>query len=109
MRELRGKRGESRRVRTPRLVLTSKCAQEARRGRRPDADQEGSFAMLRILRLIPLLAFVALVAASCASRNQVVSEWKDPAYSVRGGQKVVVMATAENEISGRIWETEMTK
>ena len=65
--------------------------------------------MARTPRLIPLFAFVALVAASCASRNQVVSEWKDPAYAARAGQKVVVMAVAENEISGRIWETEMSK
>src|SRR5262249_22069690 len=65
--------------------------------------------MLRTLRLTPLLACVALVAASCASRNQVVSEWKDPAYAARGGQKVVVMSIAENEVSGRIWETEMSK
>ena len=65
--------------------------------------------MVRTLRLIAGLVVVALVAASCASRNKVVSEWKDPAYSARSGQKVVVMAVAENEISGRIWETEMSK
>jgi hypothetical protein len=32
-----------------------------------------------------------------------------PGLRARGGQKVVVMAVAENEISGRIWETEMSK
>jgi len=65
--------------------------------------------MTRTLRLIPLLAFAALVAASCASKNQMVSQWRDPAYTAHSGQKVVVMAAAENEISGRIWETEMAK
>ena len=65
--------------------------------------------MVRTLRLLGGLAVVALVAASCASRNKVVSEWKDPAYAARSGQKVVVMAVAESEISGRIWETEMSK
>jgi len=62
--------------------------------------------MPRTLRLLlPLL----LLAAGCASRNQVVAEWKDPSYAARSGQKVVVMAVAENEISGRIWESEMSK
>jgi hypothetical protein len=65
--------------------------------------------MARTSRLIPLLAFVALIGVSCASRNKVVTEWKDPAYAARVGQKVVVMAAAENEISGRIWESEMSK
>src|SRR5262245_61299216 len=58
--------------------------------------------MFRTLRLTPLLACVALVAASCASQNQMVSEWKDPAYSARGGQKVVVMSIAENEMSRQL-------
>jgi len=65
--------------------------------------------MHRTSRLTTLLVFAALVTSSCASRNKVVTEWKDPAYAARGGQKVVVMAVAENEISGRIWETEMSK
>jgi len=65
--------------------------------------------MHRTTRLTTLLVFAALVTSSCASRNKVVTEWKDPAYAARGGQKVVVMAVAENEISGRIWETEMSK
>jgi microcompartment protein CcmK/EutM len=65
--------------------------------------------MHRTSRLTMLLGIAALVSSSCASQNQVVSEWKDPAYSARGGQKVVVMAVAENEVSGRIWETEMSK
>lgn len=65
--------------------------------------------MFRTPRLTPLLACVAFVAASCSSGNQMVSQWKDPAYTARSGQKVVVMAIAENEISGRIWETEMSK
>jgi len=65
--------------------------------------------MDRTSRLTTFLVFAALVMSSCASRNQVVTEWKDPAYAARGGQKVVVMAVAENEISGRIWETEMSK
>ena len=64
--------------------------------------------MDRTLRLIPLL-FVAALVASCASGNHMVSQWKDPAFSARPGQKIVVMAAAENEISGRIWETEMSK
>ena len=65
--------------------------------------------MHRTSRLTTFLVFAALVTSSCASRNKVVTEWKDPAYAARGGQKVVVMAVAENEISGRIWETEMAK
>ena len=65
--------------------------------------------MQRILRLTTLLVLAALVTSSCASRNKVVTEWKDPAYTARGGQKVVVMAVAENEIAGRIWETEMAR
>jgi hypothetical protein len=65
--------------------------------------------MHRTSRLTTVLVFAALVTSSCASRNKVVTEWKDPAYAARGGQKVVVMAVAENEISGRIWETEMAK
>ena len=64
--------------------------------------------MFRTPRLSALLA-LAVLASSCASRNQVLSEWKDPAYAARPGQKVVVMAAAENEVSGRIWETEMEK
>jgi hypothetical protein len=65
--------------------------------------------MKRTPRLIPVLLLVALSLASCASQNQVVSEWKDPAYAARPGQKVVVMAVAESEINGRIWETAMSK
>lgn len=65
--------------------------------------------MHRTTRLTTFLVLAALVTSSCASRNKVVTEWKDPAYSARSGQKVVVMAVAENEISGRIWETEMAK
>ena len=56
--------------------------------------------MHRTSRLTTILVFAALVMSSCASRNKVVTEWKDPAYAARGGQKVVVMAVAENEISG---------
>ena len=65
--------------------------------------------MHRTSRLTTFLVFAALVTSSCASQNKVVTEWKDPAYAASGGQKVVVMAVAENEISGRIWETEMAK
>ena len=65
--------------------------------------------MERTRRLIPLFLLVAFGLSSCASQNQVVSEWKDPNYAARGGQKVVVMAVAENETNGRIWESEMSK
>lgn len=61
------------------------------------------------LRSAPLLVLVAFVLSSCASSNQITSEWKDPSYSARAGQKVVVMAVAESEINGRIWESEMMK
>jgi len=65
--------------------------------------------MHRTSRLTTFLVFAALVTSSCASQNKVVTEWKDPAYSASSGQKVVVISVAENEISGRIWETEMAK
>lgn len=65
--------------------------------------------MIKTLRNAPKWLLVAVVLSSCASSNQMVSEWKDPSYSARSGQKIVVMAVAENEINGRIWETEMSK
>ena len=65
--------------------------------------------MPRTSRILVPLVLAAFGLAACASRNQVVSEWKDPAYAARSGQKVVVMAVAENEINGRIWESEMSK
>ena len=43
------------------------------------------------------------------SPDQFISEWGDPTYSTRAGQKVVVMAVAESEINGRIWESAMGK
>jgi hypothetical protein len=61
------------------------------------------------MRSAPVLLAVLFVLSSCASSNQMTSEWRDPGFSARAGQKIVVMAVAENELNGRIWETEMTK
>jgi hypothetical protein len=65
--------------------------------------------MIRRSSILPMLVLAALVASSCASQNQFISEWRDPTYSTRAGQKVVVMAVAESEINGRIWESAMGK
>lgn len=79
-------------------------------GRIPGPErEEGRLRMIQTLRHAPILLLVAVALTSCASSNQMVSEWKDPSFSARPGQEIVVMAVAENEISGRIWETEMSK
>jgi hypothetical protein len=65
--------------------------------------------MMRSSRFATGLLFVALGLTACASRNQIVSEWKDPTFTASPGQKVVVMTVAESEINGRIWESAMSK
>jgi len=48
---------------------------------------------------------LVLLAAGCATPTQLAGVWSDPAYVGQPAQKVLIVALAQNERNGKIWES----
>ena len=66
--------------------------------------QKGIKTMIRKFWHVPAL-LLAVLTAGCATPTQLAGVWKDPAYVGQPGQKVLIVALAQNERNEKIWES----
>ena len=56
------------------------------------------------VKLMMLSAVVAIAAVSCGTSSSLVQRWSDPNYVGKKGQKMFILALAQNERNRNTWE-----
>ena len=57
------------------------------------------------LKLVLLSATAAFAVSSCGTTSSLVQRWSEPSYTGKPGQKMFVLALAQNERNQKIWES----